>query len=240
MKRASVIVLFCGALGAQEHTTPGIAGQINEARAMKWLFGNYDPQTHTSELGDSYASPYASQHVTVNGRQQWYFYTWSNQKTNTCHGCPVQLGAALFEKEGNWWIEKVSDENVTAMGNSGNPPVSHTVKWGPDKYGLVLEDGYMGFGVLTEHQYLIGLVDGSFRVIFSINLSSNNGGAIDPDPERNFDATWTFGSPGPQGAFDVVVSVEKGKHATETPLPGIYRFDGEVYRDSKTGKVLKE
>ena len=240
MKRAILIVLFGGALGAQEHTTPGIAGQITDAKAMKWLYGNYDAKAHTSEIADTLASPYASQSATADGKQQWYFYWHWNEKNNTCHGCMVNLGAALFQKEGDWWVEKISDQNITAMGNSGNPPPSRTVKWGPGRYGLVLEDGYLGYGVLTQHQHLIGLVGTSFQIIFSINVSFNNGGAIDPDPEENFETKWTFGPAGPKDAFDLVVKVEKGKHATETPVPGVYRFDGEVYRDIKTGEALKE
>src|SRR5216684_2385416 len=108
-------------LAGQDHSKPGIAGEIDEAKAMKWLFGNFDPKTQRSVDGSSYQQVYEFQPAVVNGTRQWYLYIFSNEESNDCHACSGSLSAVIFEKQGQWWVEKSTSE-LGNIGNSGVPP----------------------------------------------------------------------------------------------------------------------
>src|SRR5689334_15601673 len=101
---AAVLLVFALTLAGQDHSEPGIAGEIDEAKAMKWLFGNYDPTTRRSTDGSSYTQVYEFQPVVVNGTRQCYLYMFSNEESNTCHACSGGLTAVMFEKQGQWWV----------------------------------------------------------------------------------------------------------------------------------------
>jgi hypothetical protein len=93
---AAVVLVFGLTLAGQDHSKPGIAGEINEAKAMKWLFGNYHPKTQRSTDGSNYTQVYESQPAVVDGKRQWYLYTFSNEESHDCHACSGTLAAVMF------------------------------------------------------------------------------------------------------------------------------------------------
>ena len=235
-----LVVLTCAApiLRGQEHSTPGIPGEITGPKALKWLFGNYDAVKRQSESGGAFVQVYRTQNAVVNGERQWFLYTWENEATNTCHGCQGTLGAAMFAKQGQYWVEKSHDGGLDHIGSYGLPQGAKPVQWGAQSYGLVVDNGFTQAGFSNSFQLLYGFEDGSFRRIFEIALS--NQGGVEPY-ENNWEAKWTFGPPGLAGVFDVVVKmVSQGKLAEGFPVPGIYRYDGKVYRHFGTHKELGE
>jgi hypothetical protein len=235
---AAVVFAVCTAR-AQEHTTPGIAGEITAAKAMRWLYGNFDAAKNRSKRDSTYTWVYAQQSLVVDGQRQWYLYTWSNEEGNDCHGCGVTLGGAMFAKEGAWWVEKANQGSILGFGSMGVPPIGKTVEWGKGKAGLIAENGWIGSGVLTNYQLLVGFEGGSFRTIFDTQIQLENGGGLHPDPDECFEAVLSFGAPGPDGVFDIVVKMKNlGKKAAGYPAPGLYRYDGKVYRHTKTQATL--
>ena len=241
----AVALAICGCreLPGQKHSTPGIAGDIDEGKALNWLYGNYNPETKTS-ADDSddmnrWVQSYAQQEVLIDGKRQWFLYTISNVENNTCHGCSVMLGAAMFEKQGEWWIEKASTRKLGGIGSNGEPPPYRLVRWGARNYGLVAEDSWSDHGRITSYDLLFGYWNGQFKSVFGLNKSFDNYLMAEPDPEATWAIEWHFSKPGPSGAFDIVVSVKvKGKRAKDVPAPGVYRYDGERYRHAITHNEL--
>ncbi len=224
---------------AQSHPTPGIPGEITDSKAMRWLYGNYDAAKNRSKNGSTSIAVYATQSLVVDGQRQRYLYTWSNDEGNDCHGCGVTLGGAMFAQEGAWWVEKANQRSITDFGSNGLPPIGKTVEWGKGKAGLVADNGWIGSGVASSYQSLYGFEGGSFRRIFEVQTLYNNGGAMKPDPEECFEAVWSFGAPGPDGVFDIVLKMKNvGKKAEGNPAPGVYRYDGKAYRHTKTQELL--
>jgi hypothetical protein len=216
-------------------STPGIAGEISGPEALKWIYGNYDPMKKRSSSGAEFVQEYATQSGTVKGERQWFLYTTANEESHTCHGCQVKLGAAIFVKQGQWWVVKTDQRGVTEMGSYGVAPPAKVVKWGTASFGLLMEDGWISSGVVTSYQSLLGFDGATFRKIFEVQTFYNEGGSLKPDPDAAWEAPWSFGAPGPDGIFDILVRLKsKGKRAKGYPAAGVYRYDGGVYRNIQT------
>jgi hypothetical protein len=227
---------------AQSHAVPAISGEINEAKALKFLYGNYDSASHgsTSRVAgqDWYVGPYAKQSGVIDGKEVWFLYTTANWKGNDCHACQVTLGAAVFEKQGTQWVKRVDERNVSTIGSYGVPLDAKAVQWGNQSYGLLVENGWTGYGQISGGQTLFGFENGKFCDVFSIATMDTNAGSLAADKDKySWEAKWKFGAAGPTGAFDLVVTLDprnryqRGPEGRKrVPLVGVYRYDGKVYR----------
>jgi len=248
MYRHAVVTLYLVAVlaTARAQSSESIDGEINEAKAMRLLFGNYDPKQRASTLPEkTFAEVYATQSATIDETRLWFLYTTSNTPDNKCHACQVTLGAAAFEQQGSRWVKKVDNRKLDSIGHDGYAQDSKPVQWGTKSFGLLVDNSWTGYGQLSSWQSLYGYESGTFRLIFTIPLSDTNGFSLLPDNEKYaWDAAWRFGPPSANGVFDIAVtlkmgSIPKAKGQRERiPVAGTYRYDGKTYKHRQTSVPL--
>jgi hypothetical protein len=221
-----------------------VTGPIDAAKALKALYGNYDVKTRTSTDSNSIVGIYETQDGVINGKRVWFLYTTSNTKSNDCHACQVTLGAAIFEQQGDKWVNIVDDRSITQTGSYGQPQPGKPVQWGKDAYGLMIDEGWTGQGTTTNFISLWGFENGSFKHVFEVQVLEASDGyfAADHKP-HSWEIQWSFGPPAPNGIFDLVFKMKPGSYippgAEGLPVPGVYRFDGSRYKHVLKGVVLK-
>jgi hypothetical protein len=77
--------------------------------------------------------------------------------------------------------------------------------------------------------------------IFSVRTFYSITSTLVPPSERiTWGADWSFAQPGPTGMYDIMLTVKTDDQLPDTtevrrqvmaiPTPGVYRFDGKVYR----------
>ena len=235
------------------HAQTGIEGDITPAKALKWLYPESSKATaKTIVAGDSYIEVYTVQQAMVNGEPQWYLCTTAvpkDERERGCHACSVMLGAAMFARQGGRWIERANNPELAGVGSFSMPPEKRTAQWGKQAYGLVLHDGWVGSGVISGFETLYGLDRGSFRIIFTLPVYYSNGASLAEDKDKFvWEATWSFRPPASNGIFDVVVKMKSDDRRAHTvaarergegaPEPGVYRYDGKVYRHVRTHTEL--
>jgi hypothetical protein len=243
-----------GNLGAQPaRPQQAIEGEIDAPKALKLLYGNYDPETQASRWKDSraekafldeaFVSEWATQEGMVDGKRQWFLYTIASPANNpdfTCHGCQLLFGAAMFQKEDRGWVVKA---DLIGVGSFGAAPMKpKPVQWGKQRFGLVVSDTYSGYGADSSDDTLFACkTTGECGIVFSIRTSYSNANSLAPDAEMiGWSADWSFARPGPTGMFDVVLKVTADnqraltpaarKRGQGSPTPGVFRYDGKVYR----------
>src|SRR5579871_5039045 len=136
-----------------------ITGDINAAKALKFLYGNFDPAAgtaHADNAPETLVSQYLTQAAVIDGKPAWFLYTTSNAKGNDCHACSATLGAALFVQEGQRWIKRAENRNVASVGSFGAPPEGKPVQWGPQAYGILIHGGWVGYGQISGWDDLFG------------------------------------------------------------------------------------
>jgi hypothetical protein len=219
--RALAAVAFALLLRGQSPPTPGISGEIGVPQALKFLYGNFDEDRGGSTDGFDYVTEYAVQDVTVDSERRWFLYTVAYHGENqTCHACELMLGAAVFAKQGDGWILKAKERELGGIGSYGAAPYEppKTVQWGKTLFGVVVEDGWTGYGTSESWRTLFGFDGVKFRVIFGKKVVYG-------------DAPWSYRPPGSNGVFDIVIATkDHSKRAKDYALPGVYRYDGKEYR----------
>ncbi len=169
--------------------------EMNVARAMSILYGNYSTTKHYSKwMGEAkWDEPDADYHpfeaipifnkpfrendtnkfilVTgyVNGEAQNEDEEPRGEDNfGDCHTCSVKIGMAVFSQHGVIWKLELGQKDIGSYGESGNPPKASLVKIGKDRYALMFS-GYwtnnLGEGVPVD---FIDRVNGIFKEIFSL------------------------------------------------------------------------
>jgi hypothetical protein len=234
-----IIVALAGAtvMWAQPKE-PAIQGKIDVPKALKLLYGNYDAKAGSSAGKDGLlVTEYAVMDVVEEGKTRWILYTTANAPSNTCHGCNVALGVAMFEKQGDLWILKTENKELSHIGSYGVAGDCKKVKWGTNSYGLLVDGGWTGYGNMTSWQTLFAYDKGAFRAIFGLTTSDTNAFSLEPDKDKyGWEITWAFDKPAPNGIFDIVVKEKApssyptaAHHKKSGSRPGVYRYDGKDY-----------
>jgi hypothetical protein len=222
------MILLAGVMVAQTPEEYIIHGAtIDAAKAMRRLYGNYNAKDGTSVASsDLTVTLYATQDAVIDGKRLWFLYTTSNTPHNDCHACTVHLGAAVFEQQPNRWVKIRDNSDIAQIGNWGAPLESKPVKWGTQAYGLVVCGGFTGQGTVVADQTLFAYEKGDFRQIFLVRVSDY------AKPE------WSFGPPAANGIFDVIVRLKPDVGREGLPAPGVYRYDGTEYKNTRTHEPL--
>jgi hypothetical protein len=239
----------CNSSPKLQEPVQSIAGQIDEGRAMGFIYGNYDPQKRQSAAGSAESiSVYHTQAATLGGRKLWFLYTWTNPSgASDCHACQVDIDAwgFMLQQPQQVWVPLGDGRkplgSLQRFGSFGQPPQGKTVQWGKDCcIGVLLTDGFTGQGQVIRDVTLFGYWNGVFQAVFSMRTGDSNMGSIAADEDKyEWTADWQFGeSVGAQGAFDIRIHLpESNKYPPgaaeerkDVPVGGTYRFDGTVYR----------
>ena len=111
---------------------------------------------------------YTVHEAVVEGRRQWFLYTVASPahvEYYNCQACSLLLGAAMFEKQDAGWVNKAHTPLLAMVGNLRVPPNEpKSVQWGRQAFGLVIEDGWTGYGEMTTFRTLFACENGRFRV----------------------------------------------------------------------------
>jgi hypothetical protein len=244
----TILVLWSGTVLLRAQAPVSIAGQIDAAKAMQFLYHNYDAKTQSSSTGrldtDPVVSVVATQQTVLDGQRVFFLYTSSNTKHNDCHACSVHLNAVLFRQQPSGW-ERWTECDLGEGGSYGQPPGIQPVLWGRQAHGIVRRSGWTGMGEDTASDTLMAFEGGTFRDVFSIQVEGSNGGTLLPDSEKYaFSMAWRFTAPAPNGYLDIEVTAKTDnrypgpKDRASIPAPGVYRYDGTQYRHRKTGAPL--
>src|SRR5271154_4283609 len=135
-----------------------VPADFDLARAMKLLYGNYDPLAHTStfRLTKSYPHTFfdkpgkvdARAFLTVGasdgGAMKVFLLTAAvphGSPEFDCHACAPVIGAAVFAKNGAGWAVEASNREFDVIGNWGGPPAAEIVRLGPERMGFELKPG---------------------------------------------------------------------------------------------------
>jgi hypothetical protein len=85
-----------------------------------------------------------------------------------CHACPAVIGGAVFFRAGNTWQIEVEQEYITSIGSFAFAPPGELVRIGPDEYGILFRDSYVGQGYYTNWFYIIAVVEGYFTRVLTL------------------------------------------------------------------------
>ncbi len=164
-------------------------------------------------------------------------------RESVCHACAPYLSFFEFEKRPKGWKQIGSYIAVRQDGSWGSPPKMSVAVIADDRFGVMLETGYMAQGWIVGATSIHTKMGDSFREVLS--LMTNQAA---PD-ERAWDSTITF-KPTTTGLYDIEVN-RKGQHGPKDLvwLDGndkfkpdvsdhngnirprdVFRFDGQAYR----------
>jgi len=166
-----------------------VPADFDLARAMKLLYGNYDPLAHTStfRLTKSYPHTFfdkpgkvdARAFLTVGasdgGAMKVFLLTAAvphGSPEFDCHACAPVIGAAVFAKNGAGWAVEASNREFDVIGNWGGPPTAEIVRLGPERMGFELKPGNTNQGETVGSVMILLAWKGGIREVFDAETIS--------------------------------------------------------------------
>jgi hypothetical protein len=89
-----------------------------------------------------------------------------------CHACPTLIGGAVFLRAGDTWKAETEQETITFIGSFASAPSGELVQIGPDAYGVLFRDTYVGQGYFTDWTHVIAVVGESFKTVLTLAAAS--------------------------------------------------------------------
>jgi hypothetical protein len=225
---------------------PDVAGEFDEAKAMTFLYGNWDEAKECSlEKTGAKDAPGSPSLVTVEGAyeipdtspERVLFITAANGEGEDSHAQAPSIGGVLFEKVPGGWKAVLRTEEIVKLGSYGKPPDGRLVQVGPKRWGVEYTPTFGAMGVTEGGLALIAETGGALRLLLSLpEISAENGGDCDEEQETcyAFDSEVRY-VPGTNAEwFDVEVLTtgsrrgENGK-AEEFSQTKRFAFDGTRY-----------
>lgn len=169
--------------------------EMNGARAMFMLYGNYNPANKRAKWigvpnwwseGDAEgqafeAIPQFSRSFSEGGANKFVLVTASlaegEAEFGDCHPCGVKMGAAVFVQRGETWRLEVGQKDVGTYGAFGIPPNVGLEKIGPERHAVTFSWGDMHQGVTDEGTAYVDRADGAFREILWLDTGHSTEGA---------------------------------------------------------------
>lgn len=152
-----VVVLALAGTGCHNaKPQPPPSSEFNVESSMRTLFGNFDPDTHSSltpvpeeaatdpdfaQKDEIRIRPFFTQSVDEDGVRKVFMLTWAKPAGQPfdCRGCGPLIGAAIFVQGGNGWQVESRGRAVLTYGDFGRFPNAKLVHIGPARYGFLLE-----------------------------------------------------------------------------------------------------
>jgi hypothetical protein len=229
--------------------------EMNVARAMFMLFGNYNSVSNRAKwrfwdetdaeyrpleaipvLSRSFREENVTKFILVTG-----FVPEGQTEFADCHACGAKIGIAVFSQRGSSWKLELGEKDIGSYGSMGVPPQASLVKIGVDRYALAFSTGDMHQGVTDEGVEFIDRVDGVFREILSIQTAYDTSGyGIMHTPEDNeFYNSQIQYIPGSHPRYFDIKVVTRGKRGVKVGTTmimrpfvklEIYKFSEGVYK----------
>jgi hypothetical protein len=167
-------------LGGAAHD--GFRGAFTIARAMKALYGSYDPvkgvsvwfvkrpDTHEwwdyfseTEPAELHARFVGSRTVRHQGKEAVLFIAEAVVQRAHCSFCHSIAGIALFVRRNGAWTVEAASRAVSKSDFSDGSPRMKIIRTGTSDYGVLLSTAYSRHGQTDNTRILISLVDKRFR-----------------------------------------------------------------------------
>lgn len=205
-----------------------IEGAFTVPAAMEVIYGLYDRDIecskwvcmpHEAKRFESKASSGGTLHTrpagvfpipAKEGRKMLLLTeTLSREKEGweDCHACAPILGAAMFQEiDGAWFIEAL-EKDMGELGSYGTLPPSSLMTLGPDFHGVRFDYGYTAQGITSGGILIIGMVDGKFEELLSVDTDYDNLGLLGEDDPRAYkmESRLTLEDNRPGQPFDLLV-----------------------------------
>lgn len=169
-----------------------IPADFSLPRAMKSLYGNFDPVSGVSTASvaaDSARSsffaledkilvrPFSVSGVKDLNSTKVFVLTYAvpDSKSFNCHLCAPLIDAAAFVRAKNEWSLESVGKGVVVFGQWGSPPDVRVVRIGPRHQGIELTSTYSGQGEITTWASILVPWKGDIREA----LNTEIGGAYD-------------------------------------------------------------
>jgi hypothetical protein len=178
---------------------------LNKAKAMQMLFGNYDFTAKTSEwktykaeydidtdnekivLANVSTKVFFFEQFKENGKEK-YFLVANDDSKGDCGACSGLPSFAVFTKVSDYWKIETAQKHGGEIGVYGTPGEPSLIKIGPEKYGIKFSWWYMQMGYESTQDDIWAFIDGTLREIVNISTSADNSGAVGSSNE-NFESS---------------------------------------------------
>ncbi len=189
-----------------------IQGEFSIPKAMAVVYGLYDNNLECSKWmclpsdekafgevagpnGEVFTRAVKVLEFEVEGTKNKFLITESPRRSEggweSCHGCGVVMGAALFaEIEGDWFVQAFN-RNLGYYGAFGELPAPTLFAFEKDNYGIRLDNGFTSQGITENQMTLIGLPEGKFSVLLDTLAGFSNEGMFFPGFHEEKAYTWT-------------------------------------------------
>ncbi len=184
------------AVGARVPESRAIVGEIDAAKAMDLIFGNFDAARGTSRwrinlppaLGENdffppgeegLATKALAQLFEEGGTIKYLLITQSRpaEETFECHACAPLLSGFIFAfREGKWLVE-MEDRYISFAGIYGEAPEGKLLQLGKDRFGVIFEGGDTAQGYTSRYAFILAPVGGKLRTVAELDLGGDNTGA---------------------------------------------------------------
>jgi hypothetical protein len=185
---------------------PLIEGEITASKALRAIYGNYDPDTNSAGWlagirevksivnGPSYEKPtvfpivrLSDQLVSAPGHERYLLLTslkWL--RGQYCRPCQPPVGGAIFERAARGWRLAWSRKMIDFLGDDQGPPqIVDPVRIGKSRWGFVIRYSSSSQGFTEGGLAVIAEVNGGLKEVLLLRFASgdNEGDCLPKHPD---------------------------------------------------------
>jgi hypothetical protein len=229
--------------------------------ALQALFGNYDSQAHTAtwndidvpdrpELSNFQRTSQGSVGVAFDGAyrelglDKHFVITWTKPagESYDCHVCLPLLSAAIFSRQDNKWQVESEAKYLLLGAPFGQRPRCQLVKFGPEKFGVLMHYSDEAQGFETEWIVLIAAEGNAIKPIFTLTTRNDPNDALCERAPANdkscsrYTVEYRFAPGSNAKYFDLVATKKDNSAGRSTSSTEAFSFLGDKYVSSGTAR----
>jgi hypothetical protein len=198
---------------------------LNEARVLNTIYGNYDKTSKSSKWlvkEDSIIKKFYKKEkfylytsikfiidtINFKGKRCAIIVTQSKPENYDCHPCAPLVGIILLEKINNEWVIKYNNY-LDLIGTWGEIPIPKLELIGEHKYGISFEIGFTGQGYTNIKYILFEIQQDKIRKILVIDdFAEDNEGICDKSLNNcwEYSSNYYFKKSSKSEFFDLIVN----------------------------------
>ncbi|MGO9533311.1 MAG: zinc ribbon domain-containing protein [Syntrophobacteraceae bacterium] len=194
---------------AQEGGSRAADEDINTARALFAVYGNFNPVDKTAlwkniapkeklestnlSGTDGIVTAVFSEHYTEGSKEKYIVVTKTlpAEEDFTCHACAPIIGVMSFVRNNGKWVIESESKFVTTSGEYGELPKVKLIRLGADKYGLRFDGSGGGMGYAVDYMFIVTDFTNGFKEIFDLTTGEDATGTCVSD-SPSADCNWKY------------------------------------------------